>query len=212
MANEPEFYEYRLELRKYWESRFISHLDVMRTLARGLRRADLPIYFSQGFNPKPRISYLTPPLSVGFTSECEAIDVRLEQNLPADDVQDALEGAMPPGLRVTQTMVSPPGTYKISWIDYLVLMSEDVPGRNPEEYFPAPEDEARELTVRRAPINDAREYHLSAVPDFDAAAFFNTAFLLRSPHGQAGGSPLKVLSTRLAEMSVPHHIHRAGAG
>jgi len=58
-------------------SRFLSHLDNMKAMERALRRANLPISFSHGFRPKPKISY-GPPLSLGFTSEAEYFDIQLD--------------------------------------------------------------------------------------------------------------------------------------
>jgi radical SAM-linked protein len=58
-------------------ARFLSHLDNMKAIDRALRRANLPISFSQGFRPKPKISY-GPPLSLGFTSEAEYFDIQLD--------------------------------------------------------------------------------------------------------------------------------------
>jgi radical SAM family uncharacterized protein/radical SAM-linked protein len=57
--------------------RFLSHLDNMRVLERTFRRANLPISFSQGFRPHPKFSF-GPPLTLGFTSEAEYIDIQLE--------------------------------------------------------------------------------------------------------------------------------------
>ena len=58
-------------------ARFLSHLDNMRAIERALRRANLPIAFSQGYHPHPKFSF-GPPLSLGFTSECEYLDVQLD--------------------------------------------------------------------------------------------------------------------------------------
>ena len=62
---------------------FISHLDMMRTFERAFRRADLPVAFTQGFNPRPKISF-TPALSVGITSSSEYMDVEFYEDVSVD--------------------------------------------------------------------------------------------------------------------------------
>ncbi len=89
---------YRIRFARLWEARFISHLDLMRAFMRLLRRTGLPIYFSEGFNPKPKISYRTMPLSSGHTSECERVFFQLMEELPETEVERAFAAAMPPGL------------------------------------------------------------------------------------------------------------------
>lgn len=66
----------RIRWGKTARSRFLSHLDNIRMIEMAMRRADLPMEFSQGFNPTPKISF-GPPLSLGMTSEAEFIDITL---------------------------------------------------------------------------------------------------------------------------------------
>ncbi|UCG84296.1 MAG: DUF2344 domain-containing protein, partial [Dehalococcoidia bacterium] len=58
--------------------KFISHLDMMRLWQRALRRADIPLAYSQGFSPHPRLS-LAAPLAIGVTSSAELMDVFLQR-------------------------------------------------------------------------------------------------------------------------------------
>ncbi len=80
--------------------RFTGHLDLHRTWERTFRRAGLPIAYSQGFHPQPRIN-LAAALPLGFTSECELADVWLETEVPVEKVKESLDTAVPPGLIVT---------------------------------------------------------------------------------------------------------------
>ncbi|PIW40369.1 MAG: hypothetical protein COW22_02130, partial [Chloroflexi bacterium CG15_BIG_FIL_POST_REV_8_21_14_020_46_15] len=63
------------------EVKFIAHLDIVRFWERAFRRAEIPLAYSQGFTPHPRIS-LAAPLPVGVTSEFELMDVWLKQWMP----------------------------------------------------------------------------------------------------------------------------------
>lgn len=89
--------EIRLEYGIGREARFLSHLDILRLFGRALRRADLPIAYSQGFNPHPKIAF-GPPLAVGMTSEREYLDMELTGHFPLEDLQARLAKAMPRGI------------------------------------------------------------------------------------------------------------------
>ena len=71
----------RLKFGRGEEVQFISHLDVVRYWERAFRRAELPLAYSQGFTPHPRIS-VAAPLAVGVTSEAELMDVWLNRWMP----------------------------------------------------------------------------------------------------------------------------------
>lgn len=91
----------RVNFAKTAEMRFTGHLDLHRTWERIFRRARLPLAYSQGFHPQPRIN-LAAALPLGFTSDAEVVDVWLEQDLPLDDIREALVPALPPGIRLLE--------------------------------------------------------------------------------------------------------------
>lgn len=94
----------RITFSKTDAMRFTGHLDLYRTWERTLRRAGLPLAYSQGFNPHPRIN-LAAALPLGFTSQGDILDVGLEQELTAPDIESALRQAAPPGIRIEQVQV-----------------------------------------------------------------------------------------------------------
>ena len=81
--------------------KYISHLDLIRAWERILRRAGMPVAYSQGFNPHPRIT-VAMPLPVGCTGEREVIDVLLDEPLSTAQVIVSLEPALPPGISVVE--------------------------------------------------------------------------------------------------------------
>jgi radical SAM-linked protein len=87
--------------------RYTGHLDLHKTWERTLRRAGLPLAYSQGFSPHPRIN-LASALPLGFTGEAEVIDVWLEEELPVETVMEALRKAAPPGIQVQYIQVVDP--------------------------------------------------------------------------------------------------------
>jgi radical SAM-linked protein len=89
----------RIAFSKTEAMRFTGHLDLHRAWERAFRRAGLPLSYSQGFHPQPKVN-LACALPLGFTSECELLDAWLEAELPTPEVQATLLGALPPGIRI----------------------------------------------------------------------------------------------------------------
>ena len=79
--------------------RYTGHLDLHRAWERTFRRAGLPLAYSQGFHPQPKLN-LACALPLGFTSECELIDAWLDAVLSLDEIHIALTGVLPPGIRI----------------------------------------------------------------------------------------------------------------
>jgi radical SAM-linked protein len=78
--------------------KYVGHLDLARSWERAIRRARLPMSYSQGFNPQPRIQFAAA-LPVGFTGAAEVLDVFLDEEMEADRFLLLLKSALPPGLR-----------------------------------------------------------------------------------------------------------------
>lgn len=89
----------RLTFTKTDSLKYIGHLDLHRTLERTLRRAALPLAYSQGFNPQPRMN-LAEALPLGITSECEVMDVWLEKPIDLEQSKKDLDRATPPGMQI----------------------------------------------------------------------------------------------------------------
>jgi radical SAM-linked protein len=92
-------HRFRIWFRKGEAVKYISHLDLLRAWERILRRAELPLAYSHGFNPHPQI-VIAMPLLVGCTGSNEAVDVILTQDLEAACVELALGPALPDGISV----------------------------------------------------------------------------------------------------------------
>jgi len=90
---------YRVAYRQDGPARWVGHLDIMRAFARAARRARLPLAYSRGFNPRPRMSFAAP-LPVGMQGGQEYVDLELEEALPVEEVVHRLRETMPPGLQV----------------------------------------------------------------------------------------------------------------
>ncbi len=98
MTNDtPPKQRLRLRFTRDETLKYIGHLDMSRTWQRILRRADLPLAYSEGFNPQPKISFAAA-LPVGCTSAHEEMDIVLSPACAIDDVQARLKRTLPPGI------------------------------------------------------------------------------------------------------------------
>ena len=89
----------RITFAKTEPMRYTGHLDLHRTWERTLRRANLPLAYSQGFKPHPRI-VLACALPLGCTSQQELVDIWLDEQIAIEQIMAALQRAAPPGLHI----------------------------------------------------------------------------------------------------------------
>lgn len=94
---DPTLKRYRIAFGKSQAMRYTGHLDLYRALERTIRRAALPLAYSHGFSPHPKLQ-LACALPLGFTSRAELADIWLEQPVPESDVLARLQQAAPPGI------------------------------------------------------------------------------------------------------------------
>ena len=120
----------RVTFAKGEEVKYISHLDLMRLWERALRRAEVPVLHSQGYNPRPKISFAAP-LAVGITGQREMMDVMLERPLAPLDFATAVNRQLPVGVTLVEVQevyaTLPALQTQVQGAEYLatVAVSED---------------------------------------------------------------------------------------
>ena len=107
----------RVFFAKEGRLKYISHLDVTRCLSRVFNRCGLPIWYTQGYNPHPYLTFALP-LPLGVDSRCESFDFRLTDATDYQTVQDRLNAALPEDLRVLRAAAPVYGPEAICWADY----------------------------------------------------------------------------------------------
>lgn len=80
-------------------AKYISHLDLLRCFTRSIMRAELPVKYSQGFNPHQKITF-SLPLSIGVTSICECVDIDFEDSISDSEIMARLNKTLPPDIRI----------------------------------------------------------------------------------------------------------------
>jgi radical SAM-linked protein len=109
---------------------YVGHLDLHRAWERAFRRATLPLAYSQGFHPQPRLN-LACALPVGFTSQCELLDAWLGQDLSMEHIREAISTALPPGLELVHVQEVDPHApalpTQVTSAVYLITLLDDIP-------------------------------------------------------------------------------------
>lgn len=116
----------RIWFKKMGMSRYVSHLDLMRAMTRTVRRANLPLWYTEGYNPHPYMTFALP-LSLGMESLCESMDVRIEGDIKNEGIFELLKGAMPPGIELTEVTdpVHDPKVIALGEFDILFDVQKD---------------------------------------------------------------------------------------
>ena len=83
----------RVKFHKIGNLQYISHLDLVRTMMKVIVRAKLPLWYTEGFNPKPKLAFAAP-LSIGTESVSEFMDIRLTEKIDPQDAVNALNTNM----------------------------------------------------------------------------------------------------------------------
>ena len=91
----------RVFFEKTDTARYISHLDLNRAMIRALRRAQLPLWYTEGFNRHPYVTFAAP-LSLGFEGIRESMDFRLEEDMPMEEVVRRLNAVLPAGIHAVE--------------------------------------------------------------------------------------------------------------
>ncbi len=89
----------RITYTKMGWLKYTSNLDVQKLWERAIRRARLPLAYSQGYHPKPKMN-LAAPLPLGFTSSAELIDIWFTEEITADEIKERLTGMFPAGIEI----------------------------------------------------------------------------------------------------------------
>ena len=193
--NNGGYYVVRVRFFKIGNLQYISHLDLIRTLSKVVVRTRLPLWYTEGFNPKPKISYAAP-LSVGTESLCEYMDIRLTDYVPEEEVLAALNRNLTDEMQVTDVCYPQTKLTDLCWIAYEIRIHTagvcDELAKACEEVLTADEvlirktGKAGEHTVdirpaiRSASVAcEGEELVLRCVLRSDATAFLNPEHLIR---------------------------------
>ena len=110
--------EVRLRFAKTGRLKYISHLDINRAMARALKRAEIPLWYTEGFNPHPYMNF-SLPLSLGVESLCESVDIRLIDNISCSEIKDRMNKVLPTDLKIIDVYDDFRNSADIVYSDYV---------------------------------------------------------------------------------------------
>lgn len=128
----PEVKKWAMDVRMSFEktgmAKFISHLDTVRLITRSMKRANVPIWFTEGFNPHAFLTFAMP-LSLGFESLCETVDFRLMEEMDLEELAKKINEALPVDITVKEIYVYETSPNDIRWAEYKIIFN------NPDNKF-----------------------------------------------------------------------------
>ncbi len=91
----------RIWFSKQGRIKYVSHLDIMRCMTRAVRRADIPLWYTEGFNPHPYLNFLQP-MPLGVEGLNEPLDIRIEGEISDEEIMNKLNAVLPVGIKITK--------------------------------------------------------------------------------------------------------------
>lgn len=122
----PEVKKWAMDVRMSFEktgmAKFISHLDTVRCITRAMKRANVPVWFTEGFNPHAFLTFAMP-LSLGFESLCETVDFRLMEETDLENLAKRINDALPYDITVKEIYVPTTLPNDIRWAEYKIIFN-----------------------------------------------------------------------------------------
>jgi radical SAM-linked protein len=212
--------KYLFTFEKGESVRWLGHLDILRTFERAIRRAELPIAFTQGFNPRERLAFASA-LSVGVTGDEEPATIELTDSLPGEEVVARLNANLPTGIRLRSALAIPDAGSRDLLNSYyraeLVVTCSCGPEATLEEAAAA----ARRLVAQTAlPVRREREGRVKEVDirplihDVRAESLQDgriTFIMLTALSGEGTAKPAEIVNLLAGDMPglALRRVHRA---
>ena len=189
----------RLKFSKLGMGKYISHLDLLRTFTRAIHRAELPVRYSQGFNPHQLITFALP-LALGTTSETEFVDIDFEDGTDMKLVIECLNKCLPPDIKILEASVPAIKAKDIFSAEYIFdfLFSEAVQRDLVEKFF-----EMKDIPAVKKTKRGEKEINLSEfMYEHEILAVSNDNVRLRAVISAGGENNIKpeILANKLCEV------------
>ncbi len=124
----------RIKFCKIGNLQFISHLDLQRTFHRILVRANIPMWYTQGFNPHAKLVFGVP-LSVGTESMCEMADLRLERKIDLESIKEQMNEQLTDEMYVIDVYYPTTKFADIAYADYTITLKSPLITKNSEDVY-----------------------------------------------------------------------------
>lgn len=192
----------RIKFKKIGKLQYISHLDLVRTMHKIIIRAKLPVWYTEGFNPKPKMVFAAP-LSIGTESFSEFMDVRLNEHIDTEEVMHALNANMTDEMQVTEAYYPESKFTDMRWLSYTILINTDNADKtlaeacdnvlNSEKIEVLKNTKSGENVVDIKPlirfasaVFDGEKIRISAVLSSDPSTFLNPEYVIKALREKVG--------------------------
>lgn len=122
--NTPAAFTARLKFVKKGNLQYISHLDLQRTFNRVMKRSQIPLWYTKGFNPHPKLVF-SSPLSIGTESECEYLDVKIDSDISCREIMERMNRELTDELYITDVYIPSTKFSDIAWALYEINVFTD---------------------------------------------------------------------------------------
>ncbi len=114
----------RVKFKKVGNLQYISHLDLVRTMQKIITRAGLPLWYTEGFNPIPKMTFAAP-LSIGTESVTEYVDIKLVDDMPPEEIICRLNANMTDDMQVLDAYYTDVKLTELKWLSYRISIVTD---------------------------------------------------------------------------------------
>lgn len=121
MVPAQEITKVRIKFSKVGDLMYISHLDLARTMQHIILRAELDIWYSEGFNPQPKMVF-AQPLPTGVESVCELLDIKLNSYMDCEEIKERLNRNFPREMRVLDVYTPEEKIKEIAFTEYKISL------------------------------------------------------------------------------------------
>ena len=165
----------RITFAKQGALRYIGHLDLHKLWERAARRAELPLAYSQGFHPQPKMN-IAAALPLGFSSRCEVMDMKLEHEIQLEGLREKLQQTLPTGIQVLNVENAderaPALQTQVASAEYQVTLTGSVDGSELKRKINSVMESKSIIRERRGKMYDLRplieELSLTPSPPYGA--------------------------------------------
>lgn len=194
----------RLKFKKVGSLQYISHLDLVRTMSKIITRAKLPLWYTEGFNPKPKMIFAAP-LSIGTESVCEFMDLRLVDDISPEEAKARLNANMTDEMQVIDAYYTEDKLTELKWLSYSIdittdnasvelaqsceralLADEVLVKKKAKPWEEAPTVNIRPLIKEISAELRGDVIHIDAVLSADASAFLNPEYVVKALRSACG--------------------------
>ena len=193
----------RVKFRKVGSLQYISHLDLVRTMHKIIIRAGLPLWYTEGFNPKPKMVFAAP-LSIGTESVAEYVDIRLNEKMPETEALARLNKNLTDEMQAIEAYYPESKLTDLKWLSYTMkiktggasgelveeiekcLLSDSVTVEKKSKSGDGARVDIRPLIKSMSAVLDGELIVLSCVLSADPSAFLNPEYVIKALREQCG--------------------------